>query len=225
MIPASPPSGKAPPHARRGRRGSTRWPSSPARSRSAYDGTPGADAHRPRTRQPDRPPKKVVRSITGEVTLDYGRGVCLVDAPKAQGACGFLGQAGPIKLRDIALNSANPFAAVLVVALDDQPLATNRRTLVQVTTAARPTDWDTAPAEFAEAPGQPKLRGFEITRTGKPPWRVADTQLGLAIKNPNLSKATRLDTAGYPAEDVPVTKTKTGITLTVPPDTMYLILE
>ncbi len=169
--------------------------------------------------------KKIVRSITGEITLDYGKGLCLVDAPKAQGACGFLNQAGPIKLKDLAINSANPFASILVVSLDDEPLATNHRTLVQVTTAARPTGWATTDAEFTEASGKPKIRGFEITQTGKSPWRVADTQVGLALKNPNLTKATRLDPAGSPTEDVPVTKTKTGVTLTLPPETMYLILE
>ena len=40
--------------------------------------------------------KKVVRSVTGEVALDYGTGLCTLDAPKAQGACGFLAKAGPI---------------------------------------------------------------------------------------------------------------------------------
>ncbi len=170
--------------------------------------------------------RKTVRSITGEITLDYGKGLCLVDAPKAQGACGFLNQAGPIKLKDLAIDSANPFASILAVSLDDEPLATNHRTLVQVTTAARPTGWATLDAEFTEIPGKPpKLRGFEITQTGKPPWRVAETKVGLALKNPNLTKATRLDPAGFAVEDVPVTKTKTGLTLTLPPETMYLILE
>ena len=169
--------------------------------------------------------KQIIRSITGEVTLDYGKGLCIVDAPKAQGACGFLGKAGPIRLHDVALDSANSFASILVVALDNLPLKESRRALVQITTAARPTGWATTPAEFTEGPGQPKIRGLEITQTGTPPWRIADTQLGLAVKNPHLTKATRLDTAGFAAEDVPVSRTKTGLTLTLPPETLYLILE
>ncbi len=169
--------------------------------------------------------KQVVRSNTGEITLDYGKGLCTVDAPRAQGACGFLAQNGPIKLKDVAINSSNAFAAIFVVALDDQPLATSRRTLIQVTTAARPTGWATTDAEFTEGPNQPKIRGFEITRTGTGPWQVADTEVGLAIKNPNFTRAARLDTAGYATENVPVTRAKSGITLTLPPETMYLILE
>ncbi len=190
-----------------------------------YDANPAPTRVSPDLARLIDPAKKLVRSVTGEVTLDYGRGVCTVDAPKAQGACGFLGQYGPIKLKDVSLDSANSYAAVLVVPLDDQPLATSKRTLVQVTTAARPTGWAATPTEFAEAPNKPKIQGYEVTQTGHAPWRVADTQVGLALKNPNLTKATRLDPAGFATETVPVTKTKTGLTLTLPPETMYLILE
>ena len=69
------------------------------------------------------------------------------------------------------------------------------------------------------------FRGFEIVSTGKPPWRVADAEVGLALKNPKLTKATRLDPAGYPAAAVPLKKSKGGVTLELPPETMYLILE
>ncbi|MGA2500128.1 MAG: hypothetical protein ABSH20_20510 [Tepidisphaeraceae bacterium] len=33
---------------------------------------------------------KAVRSVTGELEMDYGRGLCTLSAPKAQGATGFL---------------------------------------------------------------------------------------------------------------------------------------
>lgn len=190
-----------------------------------YGGTPAQTRVAPEVARLINLEKKTVRSITGEITLDYGKGLCTVDAPKAQGACGFLNQAGPIQLKDVAIHSANPFASILVVSLDNEPLGSNRRTLVQVTTATRPTGWATSDVEFTEGPGKPKVRGFEVTQTGRPPWRVADTEVGLALKNPNYTKATRLDPAGFAAEDVPVTKTRTGVTLTLPPETMYLILE
>jgi len=54
--------------------------------------------------------KKVVRSITGEVALDHGNGLCTVDTPKAQGACGFLAKAGVIRLGDVAIRSQNGYA-------------------------------------------------------------------------------------------------------------------
>ena len=125
----------------------------------------------------------------------------------------------------MTLTSANPFAAVLVVPLDDQPLAASKRVLVQVTTVARPTGWATKEAEFSEGPGKPKIRGLEVTRTGKAPWRVANTEVTLTLKNPGLAKATRLDPAGSAVQPVAVTKAGGGVTLTLPPATMYLILE
>ena len=33
---------------------------------------------------------KVVHANTGQINLDFGRGLCTIDAPQAQGACGFL---------------------------------------------------------------------------------------------------------------------------------------
>jgi hypothetical protein len=167
--------------------------------------------------------KKLVRSITGEVALDYNVGLCTVDAPKAQGACGFLAQAGLIRLGDLSIRSANSYATVLAVSLDDLPLATSKSILIQVATAARPTGWATKPAEFKE--GDRTIRGLEVVSTGKPPWRVADAEFGLSLRNPGLTKATRLDPGGFPAENVPLTKVKTGVTFTPPTDTMYLILE
>ena len=168
--------------------------------------------------------KKVVRSITGEVALDYGVGVCTLDAPKAQGACGFLAKAGPIALKDVSIRSKNAYATVVAVSMDDRPLAGSRRILVQVATAARPTGWATRDAEF---PGEANrtVRGLEVVSTGKPPWRVADTEVGLSVNNPGLVRATRLDPAGYPAENVPLKKSPTGVTLELPSRTMYLILE
>jgi hypothetical protein len=65
--------------------------------------------------------KKTVTSTTGEVKLDYGAGVCTVNAPKAQGATGFLRPMGTIKMRDLTVQSGNDYATVLAVPLDNQP--------------------------------------------------------------------------------------------------------
>ncbi len=169
--------------------------------------------------------KKLIRSNTGEIKLDYGRGFCTVDAPSAQGACGFLDKAGPLRFRDVAIDSANPYASVLVVAMDDQPLSASKKVLVQVVTAGRPAGWEARPVEFAPEAKAAKVAGFEVVKTGSPPWMMANTALGLAIKNPNLARAARVDAAGFKAGNVRVNRTKGGLNLTLPPDTMYVILE
>jgi hypothetical protein len=63
--------------------------------------------------------KRTVTSNTGELKLDYGRGVATMYAPKAQGASGFLSRAGDIRLGAVEISSRNEYATVLVVPLDD----------------------------------------------------------------------------------------------------------
>ena len=71
--------------------------------------------------------KKVVRSDTGQLAWDYGRGLCTLDAPMAQGVTGFLRPIGSIKLGDVKIRSENQYATVLVVSLDGTPLAQRSR--------------------------------------------------------------------------------------------------
>jgi hypothetical protein len=189
-----------------------------------YDGDPT------KTRVTDLSPyvdsnKKIVKSATGEITFDYGNGICTIDAPRAQGVCGFLSKVGLFRLKDLVIRSANPYAAILVVPLDDRPLAESGRVLVQVTTAARPTGWRTRPAEMPSEDGKSKVKGYEVMSAGKPPWRIAITEVGLAIKNPNLTKATLLDPAGYRDRAVEGEAAKGVFKVSLPAETMYMILE
>ena len=88
---------------------------------------------------------KVLRSSTGELVWNCDLGVCTVNAPEAQGACGFLNRAGTIRLADVHIESADRYASILVVPLDDLPLKLSKRVLIQVGTTARPTGWKTEP--------------------------------------------------------------------------------
>jgi hypothetical protein len=169
--------------------------------------------------------KKVIRSITGEVVLDYGNGLCTVDTPRAQGACGFLAKAGVIRLGDIAIRSQNGYAALTVVSMDEEPLARSRKVLVQVGTSARPTGWKTRVAEFPGEDGKTIVQGFQVVATGTVPWRVVNTEVGLVVRNPELTKATLLDPAGYPLQDVQATRADKDFSIRLPLNTMYMILQ
>src|SRR5262245_781206 len=126
-----------------------------------YGGDPAKTVVADLTRYIDRE-RKTVRSNTGEVRLDHGVGLCTIDAPKAQGASGFLKKAGgAVKLTDVALRSGNDYATVYVVALDDQPLRTSTKLLVQTGTTARLTGWQAKEAEF-KADAKTTMKGFEI---------------------------------------------------------------
>jgi hypothetical protein len=168
--------------------------------------------------------KKIVRSTTGEVQLDYGTGVCTINAPKAQGASGFLNKAGEIKLGDTMIRSGNEYATVMVVSLDDQPLGTAAKILVQTGTSARLTGWKTKPADF-KGDGKNTLHGHEIVATGLPPWRVTDTDVTLVVNNSKIKSATLLDTSGYLAKQVEGTSADGKFTIRLPANTLYVVLE
>jgi len=188
-----------------------------------YDGDPA------RTRVADLTPfidrtRKIVKSDTGEVTLNYDIGFCTLNAPKAQGVAGFLKQAGgAFPLADVTIQSGNDYAAIAVVAMDDMPLAQSRKILVQVGTIARPTGWQVRETT-RDHEGLP-LHGQEIVSTGQLPIQIANTDVTLTIKNPWLVKATLLDPAGYAAAPVALIRTAAGVTLKLPPNAMYVVIE
>ncbi len=170
------------------------------------------------------PARSLIRSSTGQLAWDYKVGLCRMDSPKAQGVTGFLKAAGGhFELSDIAVDSQNEYAAVSVVSMDDEPLTRSRRVLVQVGTTARLTGWEVKDADFTFQ--KQTIHGKQIVNTGKPPWRIGNTQVRITFNNLTLSKATRLDESGYRAESVPVRRVGKGITVDLPPDTMYLVLH
>ncbi len=82
---------------------------------------------------------QTVRSLTGELALDWGRGLLRIEAPRARGAAGFLSSAREIVLPGVTIASENEYASVLVIALDDRPVERSRKILIQcVTTEQRP---------------------------------------------------------------------------------------
>ena len=55
---------------------------------------------------------------------------------------------------------------------------------------------------------------------------MAGTQLQVSvdIANTKLTRATRLDSGGYRAEDVPVSRENGRLHIELPPNTMYMVL-
>lgn len=171
-----------------------------------------------------QPTQQRILSNTGQLALDYGKGICTMNAPCAQGVTGFLKSAGGrFALSDVTIDSANEYASISVVSLDGQPLKNSRRILVQVGTTARLTGWEEREVEFPFA--KTTVRGMQIVNTGRPPWRIANTQVSVTLKNRAITRAVRLDVGGYPAEEVPLQSKGDARTVELPPETMYLVLE
>jgi hypothetical protein len=115
--------------------------------RTVYGGDPTKSYVHPKLNTLIDRKKQTVRSITGELLLDYGKGISVLNAPKAQGVTGFLKAAGgKFSTRNLQITSGNDYASLLVVSLDRQPLNVSKRVLVQVGTTLRPTGWQEKPA-------------------------------------------------------------------------------
>ena len=138
---------------------------------------------------------KTVKSMTGELAWDYGRGLVTINAPAAQGATGFLAKAGPIELADVAINSRNEYGTVLAVSLDAKPLKTSARVLVQVMTEDENCGWTTSDSGGTRT----------IADLGGPPIVVRNVAGTVTLKRPDAASltVTALDGNGYKRQDVP----------------------
>jgi len=160
--------------------------------------------------------KKTIASNTGEILMDYGVGVCTINAPKIKGACGFLKDAGGTETLDgVTITSGNRYATIMVVAMDDKPLPQSKKVLVQVGTISRPTGWS------VERKGDKEI----IAKVGTTPWQVVKTDATIQIRTSVLTKATLLDVAGFPAHEVPCTSAGGVLTVKLPDNAMYVIVE
>ena len=142
--------------------------------------------------------QKVVRSATGELIWSWGRGVAVLNSPCAQGACGFLGGVPAVNLEQVSIRFKNEYGAVLLVPLDDQPLATSGRMLLQVMTEDRNYGWRT---EEVTVQGKPKKK---IASLGGAPIVVRNIQATIALKRDDAAElqVTALDYNGYPLRKI-----------------------
>lgn len=169
---------------------------------------------------------KTVRSATGQLSLDYGNGFFTVDSPKAQGFAGFVAKVGgQVKLHDISIQTSNPYATVVVVSMDGLPIAKSKKLLVQIGTIARPAGWKQSPGTHASQDGKSTLQGFKVDSPGKMPWEIEKFYGTVTVSNRNLSDATVLDPAGYLWKHAPTRKTETGLTVSLPANALYVILD
>ena len=161
----------------------------------------------------------MIRSITGQLHMDYGKGLCALNAPKAQGVTGFLKKGGTVKCADVEIQSGNDYATVLVVAMDDKPLRSSGKILVQVGTTERPLGWKTRPAQVSGRAGE------EVVSFGRAPWMIVNGDVTLALKNTEITKARVLDANGMPVKEVPLATSAGRKTLKFPADALYVVLQ
>jgi lysophospholipase L1-like esterase len=192
--------------------------------RTVYGGDPAKSFVHPKLDTLIDREKKTVRSVTGELMLDYGKGISVLNASKAQGVTGFLKAAGgKFSTRNLQISSGNEYASLLVVSLDKLPLNTSKRVLVQVGTTLRPTGWQEKPA--TRKIGDTTRSGAEVVSIGTAPWQVQNTNIRLSITNASLKRARLLDANLMPIKNVPVTRSGGKLQVVLPSNTLYLALD
>ena len=166
---------------------------------------------------------RIIRSNTGELNLDYGKNLCTLNAPKAQGVTGFFGKQNSVQLADVDIKCTNDYATILAVSLDGKPLRNSGKILVQVGTKCRPTDWRQSPTKI-KLEGR-EIDGFRVDDFGKAPWQVVKAQAEITVRNAVLKKAVVLDVNFEAIGEAKLTRKGDAVQFTFPEKTLYVVLE
>jgi len=156
---------------------------------------------------------QTVTSTTSELKLDYGKGLLVINAPRAQGASGALNSAGKIDLAALTISCDLDLAHVIAVSLDDQPLATSQKILLQVMSEEQASGFAT---EAVDATTK------RITDIGHDPWQVKTLHGSVALKRADARrlKVTALDFNGQPRGTA-----GTAHEIKLQPATLYYVIE
>ena len=165
---------------------------------------------------------KQITAGTNQLKWDYKNGICFMDAPSVQGVCGFAGAENTFELSDVTIETSNEYASIQLVAMDDKSIRNSSKILVQVGTVYQPTGWKESVTEF-DMSGT-KVSGFKIENTGRMPWKCANTQVTLKIKNEVVNSALLLDAAGYPVSTIDMVQIGNELQITLPENAMYVML-
>jgi len=135
--------------------------------------------------------RRLVRSTTGELALDYQAGLLVIDAPQAQGAVGALNSRDEVATSELRIASSMETGTVVAVALDGRPLGNSERILLQVMSEEQATG-------FRKVPAGPHR--WRIADPGDDPWQVREIQGTVSFTRPDAAslRITALDLAGRP---------------------------
>jgi len=156
---------------------------------------------------------QTVTSSTGELKLDYGKGILTIDSPCAQGVSGLLQSVGHFQTKNLAISSDMELGHIVAVSLDEKPLATSARILLQVMSEEKASDFQTEPVSEGVK---------RIVNIGVDPWMVKMLQGAVQFRRPDAAKlkVTALDLNGYPQSAV-----CTADSIRLQPATLYYLIS
>ncbi|MGY4386649.1 hypothetical protein ACVWYN_003705 [Pedobacter sp. UYP24] len=164
-----------------------------------------------------------VTSISGQQYLDYKKGIFILNTPKAKAISGFLDQQKKFSIDEVTIETNNEYATIELVSMDGLDITKSKKILLQVGTIFRPTGWNEVASVYKG--DNMDITGFKITNTGKMPWMGMPSSGSIGIRNKYIKNATQLDAAGYAVKPLTLKIDKGNISLQLPPDAYYILLE
>lgn len=162
---------------------------------------------------------RVVTSATGQLQWDWGNGLVTLDAPQVQGVVGALSQRARFELQHVKIQSAAPYASVIVLSMDSEPIPESGKLFVQIGSVARPTGWQTREVMHKDQPA------LEVVSFGTAPWQISVVEGQIVIENSKLTRATVLDANGMAVTSAPLVRDGDSVTVKIPRDALYMVLE
>ncbi|MBW7456810.1 hypothetical protein K0U00_22505, partial [Paenibacillus sepulcri] len=163
---------------------------------------------------------KRIKSVTDELDWDYGQGVIRLNTPKSQGATGILNAVSSVELDNVVIESGNAFGTVMVISLDDLPIASSKKLLIQAVTEDKSYGFE---SETVTEDGVAKQK---IVSLGEGPMNVRDIDASVLLKGmTDINRIYALDPNGYVKEEVQGTAAAGGFQIPLRPDALYTLVE
>lgn len=160
---------------------------------------------------------KTINSITGQLNWNYDKGIAKVNTPLTQGATGHMNSQSVVELDQVAITFHNDFGTVMVISMDNKPISSSRKLMIQAMTQEKPYGFTTID----------KANGVkEITSMGDGPLNVENINASVLLKGiTDVTGVYALDMNGYVSDTLTGTVKESGYEIKLNPDSLYTVVE
>ena len=160
-----------------------------------------------------------VRSLNRQLLWNWKDRYVEINAPGVQGLVGHFCKAGRFTLKDVSIECSSEYASLVVVPLKGRSIRGADSLLIQVGTTAKPKGWKEIDIQYKGKPAK------EIVDHGGPPWKINRFIGKIEFTGSNFTVARSLDPNGLPIKDLVVRKTEKGVEVSLPQDSLYVIIR
>lgn len=148
-----------------------------------------------------KPDGKRFDSDTGELSLDYDRGLFTIRTARTKAAVGFLAEAGPIDLGEMRVESKTEFSAISVTSVDGKKIGESRRLLLTAVGRTENTNQAYWPPD-ENAPARNRQQ-WMVSAAGISPVIVEPVRATVLLPIPSTAVVYLLDATGKRKDRLP----------------------